>query len=77
MPRPREPFADAIRIARAIVALEGAALARARDPAAVEAAAQALACRIAEALLAAEGEATARAAASARSAIIHTGPAHS
>ncbi|GJE00416.1 hypothetical protein [Methylobacterium isbiliense] len=68
MPRARQPFADAIRVARAIVALEGAALARAaraRDPAAVEAAAQALACRIADALLEAEREAEARATADA------------
>ncbi|WP_407520463.1 hypothetical protein [Methylobacterium oryzisoli] len=67
MPRGPQPFADAIRVARAIVALEGAALARAarqRDPAAVEAAGHALACRIAEALLEADREATAREAAS-------------
>jgi hypothetical protein len=68
MTRPREPVADAYRIARSIVLEEGGALAfaaRGADEAVIEEAGARLACRIAEAILDAErnaiGEATAAA----------------
>lgn len=65
MPRPHEPFADALRVARAIVEQEGRALARvwdgdvANDDDRIDRAKEALARRIAEAI--ADGEATGRA----------------
>jgi hypothetical protein len=61
--RPREPLADAMRLARAIVATEGAALAHAArggDEAAIEAACHHLTLRIAQALADAEREASER-----------------
>ena len=60
MTRPKEPLADAYRIARAIVLEEGSALAfaaRSADEAAIEEAGSKLACRIAEAILEAERDA--------------------
>lgn len=60
MPRPHEPFADAIRLARAIVEVEGAALARvwdgnvANDDDRIDLAKEALVRRIAEAVADAE-----------------------
>ncbi|SFM29187.1 hypothetical protein [Methylobacterium pseudosasicola] len=61
MPRPYEPFADALRIAREIVRDRAGAVARAAiqaDPHAYDEACNALAVRIAEALVD-EGEAVA------------------
>lgn len=63
MSRPREPLADAMRLARAIVADDGAVLAhaaRGADEAAVEAACHRLTLRIAQALVDAEREAVER-----------------
>lgn len=60
MTRPREPVADAYRIARSIVLEEGSGLAfaaRGADEAAIEEAGARLACRIAEAILEAERQA--------------------
>ena len=57
MTRPREPIADAYRIARAIVHEEGSALAhaaRGADERAIEDASALLVCRIAEAIVEAE-----------------------
>lgn len=59
MSRPREPLADAMRLARAIVADEGAALAhaaRGADSEAIEAASHRLTLRIAQALAETERE---------------------
>lgn len=70
MTRPREPIADAYRIARTIVREEGSALAvaaRSADETAVEEAVSALACRIAEAILEAERDALAEGAEAAAS----------
>ena len=66
MSRPREPLADALRVARGIVEVEGAAFAtaaRGAEPEAMEAACDHLAARIAEAIVAAERDAVDRAAA--------------
>lgn len=63
MSRPREPLADAMRLARAIVAEEGTALAhaaRGADASALESACHRLAQRIALALVDAEREAAER-----------------
>ena len=60
MTRPHEPFADAIRTARAIVEREGRALAEAKSDAAFDHAWDVLVQRIAEAI--AEAEEAGRAA---------------